>query len=189
MRHGEDVTQRRTGPGGHFGGGDRPGLNDCLDYGGRVIAELDDVAGPARPRRPASEAAAPHGSHIEDHPEEVAVGKPTVDVGVKAGINRPAALITEVRGKAAGGEVSASAAGGGTPVESASPVTAMAPSCASGEDGRQVLASRNVGKVQVRANMDEILARWAAQQAAKAPAIRDEDLRELADSMGIDRGG
>ncbi|WP_062645328.1 PTS fructose transporter subunit IIABC [Streptomyces maremycinicus] len=44
-------------------------------------------------------------------------GKPTVDVGVKAGINRPAALITEVRGKAARGEVSASAAGGGTPVE------------------------------------------------------------------------
>ncbi|KQX83142.1 fructose-specific PTS transporter subunit EIIC [Streptomyces sp. Root1310] len=43
-------------------------------------------------------------------------GKPTVDVGVKAGINRPAALITEVRGKAARGEVSASAKGG-TPVE------------------------------------------------------------------------
>ncbi|MEW2050628.1 fructose-specific PTS transporter subunit EIIC [Streptomyces sp. NPDC005476] len=44
-------------------------------------------------------------------------GKATVDVGVKAGINRPAALITEVRGKAARGEVSAAAAGGGTPVE------------------------------------------------------------------------
>ncbi|WP_020131914.1 PTS fructose transporter subunit IIABC [Streptomyces sp. 303MFCol5.2] len=43
-------------------------------------------------------------------------GKPTVDVGVKAGINRPAALITEVRGKAARGEVSASAKDG-TPVE------------------------------------------------------------------------
>ncbi|MFF7950710.1 PTS fructose transporter subunit IIABC [Streptomyces griseorubiginosus] len=45
-------------------------------------------------------------------------GKPTVDVGVKAGINRPAELITEVRGKAARGEVSASAKGG-TPVERA----------------------------------------------------------------------
>ncbi|MEW2563052.1 PTS fructose transporter subunit IIABC [Streptomyces griseorubiginosus] len=45
-------------------------------------------------------------------------GKPTVDVGVKAGINRPAELITEVRGKAARGEVSA-AARGGTPVERA----------------------------------------------------------------------
>ncbi|MGW5428298.1 PTS fructose transporter subunit IIABC [Streptomyces sp. NPDC004059] len=45
-------------------------------------------------------------------------GKPTVDVGVKAGINRPAALITEVRAKAARGETSAPApASGGTPVE------------------------------------------------------------------------
>ncbi|WP_338699252.1 fructose-specific PTS transporter subunit EIIC [Streptomyces sp. Q6] len=34
-------------------------------------------------------------------------GKPTVDVGVKAGINRPAELIAEVREKAARGEVSA----------------------------------------------------------------------------------
>lgn len=46
-------------------------------------------------------------------------GKPTVDVGVKAGINRPAELITEVRGKAARGEVTAGASGGGTPVERA----------------------------------------------------------------------
>ncbi|WP_055709759.1 PTS fructose transporter subunit IIABC, partial [Streptomyces puniciscabiei] len=47
-------------------------------------------------------------------------GKPTVDVGVKAGINRPAELITEVRGKAARGETSApAAASGGTPVERA----------------------------------------------------------------------
>ncbi|MEU0073640.1 fructose-specific PTS transporter subunit EIIC [Streptomyces sp. NPDC006332] len=43
-------------------------------------------------------------------------GKPTVDVGVKAGINRPGELITEVRGKAARGEVSVGAAPG-TPVE------------------------------------------------------------------------
>ncbi|MEU5093794.1 fructose-specific PTS transporter subunit EIIC [Streptomyces sp. NPDC020996] len=47
-------------------------------------------------------------------------GKPTVDVGVKAGINRPAELISEVRDKAARGEVSAGAPGGtGTPVERA----------------------------------------------------------------------
>ncbi|MGW9029289.1 PTS fructose transporter subunit IIABC [Streptomyces sp. NPDC055722] len=45
-------------------------------------------------------------------------GKPTVDVGVKAGINRPAELISEVRDKAARGEVTA-AAPGGTPVERA----------------------------------------------------------------------
>ncbi|CAM5544639.1 protein-N(pi)-phosphohistidine--D-fructose phosphotransferase OS=Streptomyces fumanus OX=67302 GN=GCM10018772_31810 PE=4 SV=1 [Streptomyces fumanus] len=43
-------------------------------------------------------------------------GKPTVDVGVKAGINRPAELITEVRGKAARGKVT-SGAPGTTPVE------------------------------------------------------------------------
>ncbi|CAM5436459.1 fructose-specific PTS transporter subunit EIIC [Streptomyces violaceorubidus] len=38
-------------------------------------------------------------------------GKPTVDVGVKAGINRPAELIAEARGKAARGEVGAPADG------------------------------------------------------------------------------
>ncbi len=47
-------------------------------------------------------------------------GKPTVDVGVKAGINRAAELITEVREKAERGETSAPApASGGTPVERA----------------------------------------------------------------------
>ncbi|MEV5790268.1 fructose-specific PTS transporter subunit EIIC [Streptomyces sp. NBC_00715] len=51
-------------------------------------------------------------------------GKPTVDVGVKAGINRPAELVAEVREKAARGEVTAGSAPGsaagsasGTPVE------------------------------------------------------------------------
>ncbi|MFF4659268.1 fructose-specific PTS transporter subunit EIIC [Streptomyces sp. NPDC001381] len=46
-------------------------------------------------------------------------GKPTVDVGVKAGINRPAELITQVREKAARGEVTAPAGAGSTPVERA----------------------------------------------------------------------
>ncbi|MDX3803474.1 fructose-specific PTS transporter subunit EIIC [Streptomyces sp. AK04-3B] len=46
-------------------------------------------------------------------------GKPTVDVGVKAGINKPAQLIADVRGKAARGETTGSAKGGGTPVERA----------------------------------------------------------------------
>ncbi|MEU7035679.1 fructose-specific PTS transporter subunit EIIC [Streptomyces sp. NPDC046237] len=45
-------------------------------------------------------------------------GKPTVDVGVKAGINRPAELISEVRVKAERGEFTAPA-GSPTPVESA----------------------------------------------------------------------
>lgn len=47
-------------------------------------------------------------------------GKPTVDVGVKAGINRPAALIAEVREKAARGEVTTAPSGeaaSSTPVE------------------------------------------------------------------------
>ncbi|MEV7152053.1 fructose-specific PTS transporter subunit EIIC [Streptomyces sp. NPDC093084] len=45
-------------------------------------------------------------------------GKPTVDVGVKAGINRPAELIGEVRERAARGEVTSGAAPS-TPVERA----------------------------------------------------------------------
>ncbi|MEU6552811.1 fructose-specific PTS transporter subunit EIIC [Streptomyces sp. NPDC046915] len=49
-------------------------------------------------------------------------GKPTVDVGVKAGINRPGELITEVRGKAERGEVTMAAAAG-TPVERTGDVT------------------------------------------------------------------
>ncbi|MFF0167164.1 PTS fructose transporter subunit IIABC [Streptomyces prasinus] len=44
-------------------------------------------------------------------------GKPTVDTGVKAGINRPAELIAEVRGKAERGEATAAAAPGDTPVD------------------------------------------------------------------------
>jgi PTS system fructose-specific IIC component len=46
-------------------------------------------------------------------------GKPTVDVGVKAGINRPAELIAEVRARAERGEATAAAKPGGTPVERA----------------------------------------------------------------------
>lgn len=45
-------------------------------------------------------------------------GKPTVDVGVKAGINRAADLITEVRAKAERGETTAASAGD-TPVDEA----------------------------------------------------------------------
>ncbi|MER5733378.1 fructose-specific PTS transporter subunit EIIC [Streptomyces sp. NPDC002138] len=46
-------------------------------------------------------------------------GKPTVDVGVKAGINRPAELLAEARDKAARGETSAGAETPRTPVEKA----------------------------------------------------------------------
>ncbi|MER5439807.1 fructose-specific PTS transporter subunit EIIC [Streptomyces sp. NPDC002790] len=44
-------------------------------------------------------------------------GKPTVDVGVKAGINRPAELITEVREKASRGEITGHADPSSTPVD------------------------------------------------------------------------
>ncbi|GAA3499909.1 fructose-specific PTS transporter subunit EIIC [Streptomyces prasinosporus] len=52
-------------------------------------------------------------------------GKPTVDTGVKAAVNRPAELIAEVRGRAERGEATAAAGSGasaepgGTPVERA----------------------------------------------------------------------
>ncbi|WP_326597313.1 PTS fructose transporter subunit IIABC [Streptomyces sp. NBC_01803] len=47
-------------------------------------------------------------------------GKPTVDVGVKAAINRPAELIAEARGKAERGEVAGTApAGAGAPMNRA----------------------------------------------------------------------
>ncbi|MET7613012.1 fructose-specific PTS transporter subunit EIIC [Streptomyces seoulensis] len=46
-------------------------------------------------------------------------GKPTVDVGVKAGINRPAELITEVRAMAGRGERTAPAGAAATPVDRA----------------------------------------------------------------------
>ncbi|MFC9241384.1 fructose-specific PTS transporter subunit EIIC [Streptomyces decoyicus] len=48
---------------------------------------------------------------VEVREKERFAGKPTVDVGVKAGINRPAELIAEVRQKAERGEVSGPARG------------------------------------------------------------------------------
>ncbi|MFF7386136.1 fructose-specific PTS transporter subunit EIIC [Streptomyces griseoluteus] len=50
-------------------------------------------------------------------------GKPTVDVGVKAGINRPAELISEVRAKAERGERTAPAGAAATPVDRAGDAT------------------------------------------------------------------
>ncbi|GAA2906097.1 fructose-specific PTS transporter subunit EIIC [Streptomyces mexicanus] len=49
-------------------------------------------------------------------------GKPTVDVGVKAGINRPGELIDEVRRKAARGETTAGAGAGGAAASAGTPV-------------------------------------------------------------------
>ncbi|MER5196994.1 PTS fructose transporter subunit IIABC [Streptomyces sp. NPDC002755] len=92
--------------------------NAGRDAGVELVVETQGSAGFTR-LDPAAIAAADGVIFAHDVPvrdKDRFAGKPTVDVGVKAGINRPAALITEVRGKAARGEVSASAKDG-TPVE------------------------------------------------------------------------
>ncbi|MET8647767.1 fructose-specific PTS transporter subunit EIIC [Streptomyces sp. NPDC004675] len=96
---------------------------ESLENAGRgagveVVVETQGSAGFTR-LDPAVIAAADGVIFAHDVPvrdKERFAGKPTVDVGVKAGINRPAELIGEVRGKAARGEVTAAAAAG-TPVE------------------------------------------------------------------------
>ena len=96
---------------------------ESLENAGRgagveVVVETQGSAGFTR-LDPAVIAAADGVIFAHDVPvrdKERFAGKPTVDVGVKAGINRPAELIAEVRGRAARGEVTAAAAAG-TPVE------------------------------------------------------------------------
>lgn len=92
-------------------------------------------------------------------------GKPTVDVGVKAGINRPADPRRDGRRRSRR-------------------LRRQAPHLA--DVRRQVLVSTHFGKVQVRAHMGEILERWAAKQAPQAPVIPHDDLRDLAESLGIE---
>ncbi|MGW0869978.1 PTS fructose transporter subunit IIABC [Streptomyces sp. NPDC002740] len=92
--------------------------NAGREAGVELVVETQGSAGFTR-LDPAAIAAADGVIFAHDVPvrdKDRFAGKPTVDVGVKAGINRPAALITEVRGKAARGEVSASAKDG-TPIE------------------------------------------------------------------------
>ncbi|GHI07027.1 PTS lactose transporter subunit IIC [Streptomyces cellostaticus] len=94
--------------------------NAGRDAGVEVLVETQGSAGFTR-LDPAVIAAADGVIFAHDVPvrdKDRFAGKPTVDVGVKAGINRPAQLITEVRGKAERGEVTAAAAAG-TPVERA----------------------------------------------------------------------
>ncbi|MGW2822181.1 PTS fructose transporter subunit IIABC [Streptomyces sp. NPDC001443] len=95
------------------------------EAGVEVVVETQGSAGFAR-LDPAVVAAADGVIFAHDVPvrdKDRFAGKPTVDVGVKAGINRPAELIAEVRGKAERGEATAPAAadgtGTGTPVERA----------------------------------------------------------------------
>lgn len=88
--------------------------------GVEIVVETQGSAGFSR-LDPAVIAAADGVIFAHDVPvreKERFAGKPTVDTGVKAAINRPAELIAEVRGKAERGEVTA-AARPGTPVERA----------------------------------------------------------------------
>ncbi|MES4900987.1 MULTISPECIES: fructose-specific PTS transporter subunit EIIC [unclassified Streptomyces] len=85
--------------------------NAARDAGVELVVETQGSAGFDR-LAPATIAAADavifaHDVGVRD--KERFAGKPTVDVGVKAGINRPAELIAEVREKAARGEISAPA--------------------------------------------------------------------------------
>ncbi|MFB7336445.1 fructose-specific PTS transporter subunit EIIC [Streptomyces adustus] len=99
------------------------------EAGVEVVVETQGSAGFVR-LDPAVVAAADGVIFAHDVPvrdKDRFAGKPTVDVGVKAGINRPAELIAEVRGKAERGEATAPAAadgtGAGTPVERAGGAT------------------------------------------------------------------
>ena len=102
--------------------------------GVEVVVETQGSAGFTR-LDPAVIAAADGVVFAHDVPvrnKERFAGKPTVDVGVKAGINRAAQLIAEVREKAARGEITA-AGTRPSPVEAAgSRARATAPSSASG---------------------------------------------------------
>jgi PTS system fructose-specific IIC component len=93
--------------------------NAGREAGVELIAETQGSAGFTR-LDPAVIAAADGVIFAHDIPvrdKDRFAGKPTVDVGVKAGINHPGDLIAEVREKAARGEKSApAAASGGTPV-------------------------------------------------------------------------
>ncbi|MGW1027323.1 PTS fructose transporter subunit IIABC [Streptomyces sp. NPDC002577] len=94
--------------------------NAGRDAGVEVAVETQGSAGFTR-LDPAVIAAADGVIFAHDVPvreKERFAGKPTVDVGVKAGINRAADLITEVREKAARGETT-SAGAPASPVESA----------------------------------------------------------------------
>ncbi|GAA3789237.1 PTS fructose transporter subunit IIABC [Streptomyces chiangmaiensis] len=92
--------------------------NAGRDAGVEVVVETQGSAGFTRLDPAVIEAADgvifAHDVPVRD--KDRFAGKPTVDVGVKAGINRPAELIADVRGKAARGEVTAATAPG-TPVE------------------------------------------------------------------------
>ncbi|MFF3753045.1 fructose-specific PTS transporter subunit EIIC [Streptomyces sp. NPDC002018] len=102
---------------------------EALEKAGRqtgveVIVEPQGSAGFTR-LDPAVIAAADGVIFAHDVPvreKERFAGKPTVDVGVKAGINRPGELIAEVRGRAERGEITGAAGGAGAGGSHSTPV-------------------------------------------------------------------
>ncbi|MGW3567419.1 PTS fructose transporter subunit IIABC [Streptomyces sp. NPDC000941] len=100
------------------------------DAGIELVVETQGSAGFDR-LTPATIAAADaviFAHDVEVRDKERFAGKPTVDVGVKAGINRPAELIAEVREKAARGEIS-------TPAAASAGADRSAPMDRAGESG------------------------------------------------------
>ncbi|MER6611913.1 PTS fructose transporter subunit IIABC [Streptomyces xantholiticus] len=79
--------------------------------GVELVVETQGSAGFTRldPRVIAAADAVILAHDVEVREKDRFAGKPTVDVGVKAAINRPAELIADVRGKAARGETTAAA--------------------------------------------------------------------------------
>jgi fructose PTS system EIIBC or EIIC component len=88
------------------------------DKGVELIVETQGSAGFTRldPAVIAAADAVIFAHDVEVREKERFAGKATVDVGVKAGINRPGELIDEVRGKAERGEITTPATGGGAPM-------------------------------------------------------------------------
>ncbi|MDT0545968.1 MULTISPECIES: fructose-specific PTS transporter subunit EIIC [unclassified Streptomyces] len=86
--------------------------NAAREAGIELVVETQGSAGFDRlaPTTIAAADAVIFAHDVEVRDKERFAGKPTVDVGVKAGISRPAELIAEVREKAARGEISAPAA-------------------------------------------------------------------------------
>ena len=86
--------------------------NAAREAGVELVVETQGSAGfeklPAATIAAADAVIFAHDVEVRD--KERFAGKPTVDVGVKAGINRPAELVAEARDKAARGETSAPAA-------------------------------------------------------------------------------
>ncbi|MFF7650449.1 fructose-specific PTS transporter subunit EIIC [Streptomyces sp. NPDC007983] len=100
--------------------------NAAREAGVELVVETQGSAGfeklPAATIAAADAVIFAHDVEVRD--KERFAGKPTVDVGVKAGINRPAELVAEARDKAARGETSAPADAAGDASDGSAPMDA-----------------------------------------------------------------